>query len=142
MFALYGPLRPNLQTFVALTLASTLTLLLPLALRVLFGHTLKNSRGVLLTLGVTSIAALVTLLVALDQLAQRWSPTDEGARIITDVVVESLSERGGLALEFDALVQVESPQRLQRKLRLRITWRESPAALPRAGERWRLLLQV
>ncbi len=109
MFALYGPLRPNLQTFVALTLASTLTLLLPLALRVLFGHTLKNSRGVLLTLGVTSIAALVTLLVALDQLAQRWSPTDEGARIITDVVVESLSERGGLALEFDALVQVESP---------------------------------
>lgn len=142
LLALYGPLRPHLQIFVALTLTSTLALLLPLVLRVFFGHALQHSRGVLLTLGVTSIAALVTLLVALDQLAQRWSPADEGARIIADVVVDSLSERRGLALEFDALAQVESPQRLQRELRLRITWREPPAALPRAGERWRLLLQV
>lgn len=139
--ALYGPLRPNLLTLLALALLSPLALLLPWVLRFFFDYSLPRFRGSLLAFGVSSVAALLTLLVALDQLAQRWSPADEGVRVIADVVVDSLTERSGLALEFDALVHIESPERLQRKLRLRISWRE-PYALPRAGERWRLLLQV
>ena len=125
----------------ALALLSPLALLLPWVLRFFFDYSLPRFRGSLLAFGVSSVAALLTLLVALDQLAQRWSPADEGVRVIADVVVDSLTERSGLALEFDALVHIESPERLQRKLRLRISWRE-PYALPRAGERWRLLLQV
>ncbi len=139
---LYGPLRPTLLTFVALGLGLLLALGLWLAARASAVAVRHVLRRLALVVSVCSLAAAVTLVMALDQLAQRWSPLDEGHRVIAEVEVDSLILGSGATLEFDAWLQIEAPAALQRRLRARVAWRNPPAATPRAGERWRLLLQL
>ena len=133
MAVLFGPLRPDLYTLIAvLMLAATA-----------FGMSFLVRRRVpFVALGIGASAALLTLLVSLDQLAQRWSPADQGQRVIADVKIDSLVRRTTTGIEFDAELLIESPASLQRTLRARVSWNEPVAPLPRAAERWRLLLQL
>ena len=133
---LFGPLRPDLLTFCALA---------ALALGSAVGWwfvTREGFRMMLITLGFASFSAFVTALVSLDELAQRWSPADEGQRVIAMVHIDSLIARHGAGVEFDAELLIESPASLERAIRARVVWREPPSPRPRAGERWRLLLQM
>ncbi len=133
MAVLFGPLRPELYTLIALVLLAIAAFAVSffVRLRVLF-----------LVFGIGASAAFVTVLVSLDQLAQRWSPADQGQRVISEVKIDSLVRRTTTGIEFDAELVVESPASLQRTLRARVSWNEPVAPLPRAAERWRLLLQL
>ena len=137
---LYGPLRPTPSTFAALGFALVGALILRF-----FGRQNCGPRRRLQTLalaaGAGCLMALLTLLLALEQLATRWSPQDAGVRVIAEATVDSLPQRREGALEFDAVLRIEAPRTLQRVLRARIVW-HGPAVPPRAGERWRLLLRV
>lgn len=127
MAVLFGPLRPYVPIFIA-------TLLLSIAA---FGVSrVTRLRVPFVALAIASFAAFVTLVLALDQLAQRWSPADEGQRVIAEVQIDSLVRRTSTGAEFDALLYIESPSRLQRTLRARVSWRD-PSKVPRAAERWR-----
>jgi competence protein ComEC len=133
MAVLFGPLRPELYTLIALVLFAIAAFATSffIRLRVLF-----------IALGIGAGAAFVTLLVSLDQLAQRWSPADQGQRVIAEVQIDSLVRRTHTGIEFDAELVIEAPVSLQRTLRARVSWNEPLAPLPRAAERWRLLLQL
>lgn len=132
MAVLFGPLRPHVPIFIA-------TLLLSIAAFCVSRVT--RLRVPFVALAIASFAAFVTLVLALDQLAQRWSPADEGQRVIAEVQIDLLVRRTSAGAEFDALLYIESPSRLQRTLRARVSWRD-PSKVPRAAERWRLLLQL
>lgn len=145
LVVLYGPLRPSLLTFVALGLTALLALGAWVVDRVL--RSAPASRrgwvaGFAIVGGIGSVMALCTLVMALDQLARRWSSADEGSRVIAEVVVESLTRRSGRTLEFDAALRIDAPAPLARDLRARVSWHDAPSTAPRAGERWRLLLRL
>jgi len=133
MVVLFGPLRPELYTFIAMALIAIAALVVSFFVRL---------RAPVVALGIGASAAFLTLLVSLDQLAQRWSPADEGQRVIAEVQIDSLVRRTTTGIEFDAELLIESPTSLQRSLRARVSWNDPLAPLPRAAERWRLLLQL
>lgn len=139
---LFGPLRPTAVSIVALGLLAIAAPVARWGWHALRGQSSSGADLIFLMLGVGALSTSGTLLLALDQLAQRWSPQDEGARVIAEAVVISLPERVSSGVEFDSELYVESPERLARQIRARVTWREAPMPMPRAGERWRLLLQV
>lgn len=142
MAVLFGPLRPTLTTFAAQGLLIGLVgsaLWLDRLTRTRFS---PEARIAIKMFGVACVTALCTLVFSLDQLAQRWSSQDERARVIADLEVTDLPRRVGGSIEFDAELEIVSPDRLARKMRARVVWREPPMPLPRAGERWRLLLQM
>lgn len=116
----------------ALVLLAGVSLVAPLA----------HARGLRIAVAIAAISALITLIVALDQLAQRWPAADEGARVIALVRLDSLVRQGGSGLEFDAELSIEAPANAARKLRARVFWRDPPRPVPRAGEEWRLLLRM
>lgn len=145
LLVLYGPLRPTLLTFVALGLGVLIALGAGVADRALTAGRAGRGgwpRRCALVVGISSVMALCTLLVALDQLARRWSPAQEGTRVIAEVVVDSLIRRSGRTLEFDAELHIDAPVPLARGLRARVSWHDAPSTAPRAGERWRLLLRL
>ena len=114
MAVLFGPLRPDLYTLIAI---------LMLAMTAFSVSFVVRRRVPFIALGIGATAALGTLLVSLDQLAQRWSPADQGQRVIADVQIDSLVRRTTTGIEFDAELMIESPASLHRTLRAR---RESP----------------
>lgn len=87
-------------------------------------------------------AALVSLAVAWDQLAQRWPVAWDGERVIAELQLDSLPKIEQGVLEFDAEVEVLVPQRLARSLRVRVRWPEPPRPWPEAGERWSVMLRL
>jgi competence protein ComEC len=89
-----------------------------------------------------SVAGAASAAVAWDQSAQRWPPRLSGERVIAEVLIDDLPSVEGGTLEADVRVSIEAPRALQRTLRLRLVWRGAPRPVPRAGERWRLLLRV
>jgi competence protein ComEC len=133
MAVLFGPLRPELYTFIAMALLAIAAFAISFFFRL---------RVPFIALGIGAGAAFVTLLISLDQLAQRWSPADQGQRVIAEVQIDSLVRRTTTGIEFDAELFIESPASLQRTLRARVSWNEPAAPLPRATERWLLLLQL
>lgn len=143
---LFGPLRPNLPTFVALILCSSAALAVAAALRLgvhgRLGDLLRAAQPWLWSAALASLAALVTLGVALDQLAQRWPADDAATRVIAQVTVDSLTRQAGGGIEFDAALLIESPASAARELRARVIWHDAPQPAPRAGEQWRLLLRL
>lgn len=133
MAVLFGPLRPELHTLIAVFLLAVAGFAISFVAR---------WRVPCIALGIGASAALVTLLLSLDQLAQRWSPADQGQRVIAEVKIDSLVRRTSTGIEFDADLVIESPSRLHRTMRARVSWHGPPSPLPRATERWRLLLQL
>lgn len=132
----YGPLRPDFYTLTLLLLLVGIAVVLSVL------YTQAPWRGAVIAFSFGVAAAFVTLVVALDELAQRWSPADDGERVIALVEITSLLERGYAGVEFEAEVLIESPASRERRLRAKVMWREPPSAGPRAGERWRLMLQM
>jgi hypothetical protein len=76
MAVLFGPLRPELYTFIAMALLAIAAFAISFFFRL---------RVPFIALGIGAGAAFVTLLISLDQLAQRWSPADQGQRVIAEV---------------------------------------------------------
>ena len=145
LVVLYGPLRPTLLTFVALGLIALLALGAGFVDRVRLSASASRRGGLAgfaIFGGTASVMAICTLVLALDQLARRWSPADEGSRVIAEVVVDSLTRHSGRTLEFDAELRIDAPASLARDLRARVSWHDPPSTAPRAGERWRLLLRL
>jgi len=91
---------------------------------------------------VVLMAASTTAFCVLDQLEQRWPREATGERVIADITIDSLPAREGGVLRFDATVTIDTPASYRRTLRVRLTWRDPPRPLPRAGETWRVLLRV
>lgn len=143
---LFGPLRPDLPTFAALILFVLAALATLATMRGRpagrLGARLDQSRQWLVALVIAALFALVTLGVALDQLARRWPLEESGARVMALVTVDSLVRQVGAGLEFDATLDIEAPASAARTLRARVLWREALQPAPRAGERWRLLLRL
>lgn len=143
---LFGPLRPNLATFALLGFLCVAALAMAAARRLsVAGRFVELPCAVqpwLRAIALAAFAAAVTLVVSLDQLAQRWPAHEAGARVIAFVTVESLVRQAGSGLEFDATLSIESPASAARKLRARVIWHDAPQPAPRAGERWRLLLSL
>lgn len=143
---LFGPLRPDVPTFAALILCGSAALAAAavqrLGVRGPLGDLLRAAQPWLWTVALASLAALVTLGVALDQLAQRWPADDAGARVIAQVTIDSLTRQAGGGVEFDAALSIESPASAARELRARVIWHDAPQPAPRAGEQWRLLLRL
>jgi len=133
MAVLFGPLRPELHTLIAVFLLAVAGFAISFVAR---------WRVPCIAIGIGASAALVTLILSLDQLAQRWSPADQGQRVIAEVKIDSLVRRTSTGIEFDADLVIESPSRLHRTMRARVSWHGPPSPLPRATERWRLLLQL
>lgn len=91
---------------------------------------------------IAVLAAMMSLAVAWDQLAQRWPAALDGERVIAELQLDSLAETHNGVLEFDAEARVHAPQSLARTLRVRVRWSEPPRPWPRAGERWEVMLRL
>lgn len=90
---------------------------------------------VLASVGVTAFAVL-------DRDAQRWPSDAAGERVVAEITIDSLPTRESGVLRFDADIAIETPATYRRALRARLNWREPPRPLPRAGERWRVMLRL
>lgn len=88
------------------------------------------------------LGTLVTLAVSYDRLAQRWSPSADGERVIATVHVDSLLRQTQGAIEFDARVVIEAPAPLARSLRARVRWNEAQWRGLQSGDSWRLMLRL
>ena len=86
--------------------------------------------------------AVVTAFCVLDRHEQRWPSEAAGERVIGEITIDSLPTREGGVLRFDADIAIETPATYRRALRARLNWREPPRPLPRAGERWRVMLRL
>jgi competence protein ComEC len=126
---LFGPLRPQPGHVFALL---AVLLLSWLVRRKALG------RSVLLA----SVAMLVTLASAADELARRWPASLAGERVVAVLQIDSLIAQQSGALQFDAEVNIEAPASKARSLRARVVWRDPPRPLPEAGEHWRVILQL
>jgi len=89
-----------------------------------------------------TLAMLVTLASAADELARRWPPALAEERVVATLQIDSLIAQRSGALQFDADVHIEAPQSKVRQLRARVVWRDPPRPLPAAGEQWRVILQL
>jgi len=89
-----------------------------------------------------TIAMLLTLASAADELARRWPEALAGERVVALVRIDSLIAQQSGALQFDGEVTIEAPLAQARRLRARIVWRDPPRPLPEAGEQWRVILQL
>lgn len=89
-----------------------------------------------------AVAAAVSASVAWDHAAQRWPARLSGERVLAEVLFVDLPSVQGGVFEADAMVTIEAPRTLQRRLQLRVVWRGVTNAAPRAGERWYLLLRI
>ncbi len=88
------------------------------------------------------VGLVATLCVAGAELGRRWPPDEGGSRVVAVVEVDSIPvERAGV-LQFDGMIRIEAPKRLQRELRARIHWRSGAPGGPAAGETWQLLLRL
>lgn len=78
-----------------------------------------------------------------DWQALQLSSPGRGTRVWLEGVIDSVPERDGAELRFDAEVRVlEGPGSQERRVRrARLRWRD-PALEPRVGERWRLLARL
>lgn len=139
---LFGPLRPTLATFAALLLFGGGCAIVAMMGEAALGRACARLRVPFIAASLFSLAAFATLLVTLDVLAQRWPSAEEGARVIAVVRIDSLVRSNLQGLEFDASGAIEAPAGLARELRMRVHWRDPPQPAPRAGETWRLLLQL
>lgn len=143
---LFGPLRPTMLTFTALSLlvvgAVAASSSSRFAARSRLTLWLMTVRVWIMGIALAALAALVTLAVSLDQLAQRWPAGANGERVIARVIVDSLVRQVGSGVEFDATLVIESPASAARALRARVLWHDAPEPAPRAGEHWRLLLRL
>lgn len=126
---LFGPLRPLPSHGLALL---ALLLLSWLARRRALGRALL----------LMTLAMLVTLASAADELARRWPQALAEERVVATLQIDSLIAQRSGALQFDADVQIEAPQSKVRQLRARVVWRDPPRPLPAAGEQWRVILQL
>jgi competence protein ComEC len=94
---------------------------------------------------VLALAAVGLLLVAVS--VMRWHalalPTGAAhTRALVEARVLDVPLRAGADVRFDAEVRLlEGPRRDARPRRARLVWRE-PATVPRAGERWRLVVRI
>ena len=91
---------------------------------------------------VVLIAASATAVCLLDRLDQRWPQEAAGERVIGHITIDSLPARESGVLRFDAEVAIDAPSSYRRSLRARLSWRDPPRPLPRAGETWRVLLRL
>jgi len=91
---------------------------------------------------VVFCSAGVTALYVLDRQEQRWPTEAAGERVIGQITIDSLPTREGGVLRFDADIVIETPATYRRVLRARLTWRDPPRPMPRAGERWRVMLRL
>jgi competence protein ComEC len=91
---------------------------------------------------VVFCSAGMTALYVLDRQEQRWPTEAAGERVIGQITIDSLPTREGGVLRFDADIVIETPATYRRVLRARLTWRDPPRPMPRAGERWRVMLRL
>lgn len=95
------------------------------------------------TLAVVVLSSAgVTAFCVLDRQEQRWPTEAARERVIGEITIDSLPTREGGVLRFDADVVIETPATYRRSLRARLNWREPPRPLPRAGDRWRVMLRL
>ncbi len=97
--------------------------------------------GTILAL-VVLCSAGVTAFCVLDRQERRWPSEAAGERVIGEITIDSLPTREGGVLRFDADIVIETPVTYRRTSRVRIVWRDPPRPLPRAGERWRVMLRL
>ncbi len=95
--------------------------------------------GTILAL-VVLCSAGVTAFCVLDRQERRWPSEAAGERVIGEITIDSLPTQEGGVLRFDADIVIETPVTYRRTSRVRIAWRDPPRPLPRAGERWRVML--
>lgn len=88
------------------------------------------------------LAAAVTAWVVNAELDSRWPQTLAGERVVGELSIDSLIQGRGEIIEFDASLQIESPDTWARRLRVQGVWRDPPRPLPEAGETWRVLLRL
>jgi competence protein ComEC len=131
---LFGPAPSWLVATVA---AASLTVLVA----ILWWRPRWRSPETILAL-VVFCAAGVTAFCVLDRQERRWPSEAAGERVIAEVTIDSLPTREGGVLRFDADVVIETPATYRRVLRAGLNWRDPPRPMPRAGERWRVMLRL
>ena len=84
---------------------------------------------------------LVTAAVAERQVERRWPVELDGQRVLVEGVVDGLPQADGSGRSFEFEGRIVEPDTLVREVRLRVRSHD-PAAMPLAGQRWRLLLRL
>lgn len=134
VFVLFGPAPPWLAMLVAFVGVAALSLIL------WWKPASRGPRATLFLVGLSSVG--VTSVCVLDRLEQRWSEEAAGERVIGEITIDSLPVREASVLGFDAALTIDTPATYRRALRVRLSWRDPPRPLPRAGERWRVMLRL
>lgn len=91
---------------------------------------------------VVFASAGVTAFCVLDRQEQRWPMEAARERVIGAITIDSLPTREAGVLRFDADIVIEAPATYRRVLRAKLNWRDPPRPLPRAGDRWRVMLRL